>query len=234
MIAFLGNIMGKLLFTVYELISKIGTEPKNFSFYAMSIILTTIIFKLILLPLNIKQAKATKSINKMQPEMQKIQKKYKDPQTQQIKIQELYKKHNFNPAAGCLLPLIQLPILFAFLAVFREPAKYAFTQPGLYESLNKTFFWIKNLEHPDPYLWGLPLLAGITTYIHSKLMMPKDQSSDNPAASSQQTMVAMMPLLIFWTSTKFAAGLALYWVVNNIISIIQQLIINRANTDSVN
>ncbi len=68
-------------------------------------------------------------------------------------MQELYKKHNYNPASGCLILLIQMPIILHF-GSFRDPARYAFTEPGFYEAMNKTFFWIKNLDNPDPYLWG--------------------------------------------------------------------------------
>src|SRR5690625_3394764 len=156
--AVLGNLLGGLLRVVYNVISNIGTEPGKFSFYGMSIIITTIIFKLLLLPINIRQVRSTRKMNEIQPELKKIQKKYRnDPQTTNMKMQELYRKHNYNPASGCLILLVQFPILLAFLAVFREPARYAFTEPGFYEAMNKTFLWITNLDSPDK-LW-LPLLA---------------------------------------------------------------------------
>lgn len=227
MTAFLGNILGGLLRFVYDLVSNIGTEPESFSFYAMAIIITTIIFKLLILPLNLQQVKSTKKMNELQPQMKEIQTKYKnDPQTQQIKLQELYRNNNFNPASGCLPLLIQMPIIFAFFAVFREPAKYAFTEPGFYESMNKTFLWIKNLEHADPYLWGLPLLAALTTYIQSAIMM--QPSTDPQAQTTQRTMNYFLPIMIFMAARGFAAGLALYWVISNIFTIIQQLISNRS------
>lgn len=227
MLAFLGNIMGSLLRTIYDVISAGGVEPDNISFYAISIILATIVFKLLLFPLNLKQMRATKKMGEMQPKLQEVQKKYKDPQTQQIKLQELYKENNFNPAMGCLLPLIQMPILLAFFRVFREPITYAFPDPGMYESMNKAFFWIENLDNPDPYMWGLPLIAAATTYLHSKLMTKASSGGDEKMQSTQQTMTTMLPIMIFISARSFPAGLALYWAVNNILSVVQQLITDK-------
>jgi len=223
--AVLGNLLGGLLRVVYNVISNIGTEPGKFSFYAMSIIITTIIFKLLLLPINIRQVRSTRKMNEIQPELKKIQKKYRnDPQTMNMKMQELYRKHNYNPASGCLILLVQFPILLAFLAVFREPARYAFTEPGFYEAMNKTFLWITNLDSPDK-LW-LPLLAGVTTYFQSSLMAPPN--ADPQAQATQKTMSYFLPIMIFMAARNFAAGLALYWVISNIFTIVQQLISNRA------
>ena len=109
---------------------------------------------------------------------------------------------------------------------FRDPARYAFTEPGFYEAMNKTFFWIKNLDNPDPYLWGLPLLAALTTYIQSAVMAPPN--SDPQAQATQKTMSYFLPVMIFMASKGFAAGLALYWVISNIFTIVQQLISNRS------
>jgi len=227
MTAFLGNILGSLLKFVYDMVSSIGTEPANFSFYAMAIIITTIIFKLILLPVSLHQAKSTKKMSEIQPLIKEIQTKYKnDPQTMQAKLQETYKQHNYNPASGCLILLVQLPIIFAFFAVFREPARYAFTEPGFYEAMNKTFFWIKDLEVQDPFLWGLPLLSAVTTYIQSITM--SSGNSDPQTAATQKTMSYMMPVMIFFAAKGFPAGLALYWVVGNIFTIVQQIISNRS------
>ena len=128
MTAFLGKILGSLMKFVYDMVSTIGVEPENFSYYAMAIIITTIIFKLLLLPISLHQAKSSKKMAEIQPLLKQIQTKYKnDPQTMQIKMQDLYKQHNYNPASGCLILLVQLPIIFAFFAVFREPARYAIT-----------------------------------------------------------------------------------------------------------
>ncbi|MDX9917497.1 MAG: YidC/Oxa1 family membrane protein insertase [Gudongella sp.] len=228
MIGFLGNLLGSILKAVYGFVSTtIGTEFSQISFYAIAIIITTIIFKLMLLPINLQQTRSTKKMGEIQPLMKEIQTKYKsDPQTMQVKMQELYKQHKYNPASGCLILLVQLPIIFAFFAVFREPAKYAFTEPGMYINMAKNFFWIQNLENPDIYLWGLPLLSAVTTYLQSLTM---GQSNKDPQAMATQKMMNyMLPVMIFMAARSFPAGLALYWVVGNIFTIIQQVISNRS------
>lgn len=225
---FLGNILGKLLRTVYDVVSSIGTEPENFSYYAMAIIITTILFKLILLPVNLSQSKSSKKMNEIQPKLKELQTKYKDdPQTMQAKMSELYREHKYNPASGCLVLLLQLPIIFAFFKVMRDPVTFAFTEPGFYESMNMNFFWIKDLNIPDPYMWGLPLLAAATTYFQSLTMTQSQGNTDPQAQSSMKMMNTFMPIMIFFAARGFAAGLALYWVVSNTFTIVQQLISNR-------
>ncbi len=233
MTAFLGKILGSLLRFIYDIIINMGTEPSNFSFYAMAIIMTTIVFKLMLLPINFQQTKSMRVMSEIQPKMKEIQDKYKkDPQTMQTKMQALYKEYNYNPMSGCLPLLIQLPIIIAFFAVFKDPAKYAFTEPGLYASISKVFLWIPNLDNPDPYLWGLPLIAGATTYLQSKLMTPSSSGGNQQAESTQKMMTIFLPFLIFFSAKNFPAGLALYWVLSNIFTIIQQLISNRSSRKS--
>lgn len=228
MMAFLGNILGSLLKLVFDIVSTIGTEPESFSYYAMAVIITTILFKLILLPVSFHQSKSTKKMNEIQPEIKKIQTKYKsDPQTQQIKMAEVYKKHGYNPASGCLILLVQMPIIFAFFKVMREPVPYAFADPAFYESISKNFFWIANLEAPDTLLWGLPLLSGVTTYLQS-ITMPTPATADPQAQATQRMMNMFLPVMIFMSARSFPAGLALYWIVGNIFTIIQQLISNRS------
>lgn len=229
MTAFLGNILGALLRFVYDMISTTGIETEYFSYYAMAIIITTIIFKLMLLPVNLSQAKSSKKMAEIQPLMKEIQVKYKnDPQTQQRKMQELYKEHDYKPTGGCLILLLQMPIIFAFFAVFREPAKYAFTEPGLYEAINKSFFWITNLDNPDPFMLGLPLLAALTTYLQSIIMAKSQGNGDPQAQAMQKNMMYFLPIMIFFSARSFAGGLALYWVIGNIFTIIQTLISNRS------
>lgn len=225
MSAFLGNTLGVVLKFTYDIVSKIGVEPKNFSYYAMAILITSVIFKLILLPLNIKQNRSTKQMNIIQPKMKEIQTKYKnDPQTMQIKMAELYKEHKYNPASSCIMLLVQLPIILAFFNVMRNPVMYAFKDQVAYDLMNKSFLWIDNLSVPDPILWGLPLIAGLTTYIQSATM-PKT-GTDPQAQAMQKNMAIFLPLMIFMSAKSFAAGLALYWIVGNIFTIIQQVVSN--------
>ena len=228
---FLGNILGSIMKLVFDFVSKFGTESEIISYYGITIILTTIIFKLILLPISIKQTKSTKKMNELQPKLQEIQKKYKnDPQTQQMKLAQLYKDSGYNPASSCLILIIQMPIILAMFRVLREPIQYVFLDPGLFDSINKGFLWIPNLGEPDPIMWGLPLLAGLTTYLQTKIIaLNTAQTSVNAQAQSTQNMMnVFLPVLIFISARNFPAGLALYWVISNLFQIVYQFIVNRS------
>ncbi len=213
---------------VFDFISNIGTESEIFSYYGLAIVITTIIFRFLLLPIGIQQSKSTRKMQELQPKIQEIQKKYKnDPQTQQAKMMQLYKENNYNPASSCLILLIQFPIIIAFFSVLRDPVRFVFKDPSIYNAINKGFLWIPNLEQPDPYIWGLPLLAALTTFLQSKIMSLNVES--NPQTESTQRMMNLfLPLMIFWAARSFASGISLYWVVGNLFQIVQQLVINRS------
>lgn len=108
-----------------------------------------------------------------------------------------------------------------------NPIKYVFKSKEVYVAINKSFFWIKNLEKPDPYMLGLPLLSALTTYLQSKIM--GTQSSGNPQAdSTQKIMNIVITVMIFISAKSFPAGLALNWTVSNIFQIIQQFFTKRS------
>lgn len=225
---FLGNLLGSIMRLIFDLVSSVGTETEIISYYGITIIITTFIFKLILLPISLHQTKSTKKMNEIQPKLKEIQDKYKnDPQTQQAKMMQLYKEANYNPMSGCLPLLLQFPIIIAMFNVLRNPLQFVFKDPALYDAINKSFLWIPNLEEPDPYLWGLPLLAGLTTFLQSRIMSA-NMNANPQAQSTQKIMNLFLPVFIFITARNFAAGLALYWVISNIFQIVQQLIVNRS------
>jgi len=181
--------------------------------YALAIVLLTISIKLILYPLTKKQMQSMKMMQKLAPKMKEIQEKYKnkDPQKMQQKIMELYKENNVNPLAGCLPILIQMPIL---IALYRALLTYDFSNVQ-----HAHFFWIETLKDKDPF-YILPLLAAFTTYLQSRFTMgSKDQT--------QKMLLYMMPVLIGWFASIVPSGLALYWVVFNIMGIVQQYFINK-------
>lgn len=181
--------------------------------YALAIIALTVIIKVVLYPLTKKQMHSMVMMQKLAPEIKAIQDKYKnkDPQAMQQKIMELYKEHNVNPMAGCLPLLVQMPIL---IALYQALFDFPFKNPE-----HAHFFWVESLSQKDPY-FILPLLAAITTYLQSKL-------TTNTQDQTQRTMLYMMPLLIGWIASTVPAGLALYWVVFNIVGAIQQWYINK-------
>ena len=186
----------------------------GFPSYALAIIILTVLIKIVLFPLSFKQAKSMKNMQKIQPELQQIQKKYKNDKEKLNKASmELYQKYNVNPAAGCLPLLVQMPILFALFNSLRsypfEPVEHA------------TFFWINNLTNPDP-LYILPILVGIATFFQSKLTA----ATSGPAAQNKM-LLYFLPVMIGYISLKFPAGLCLYWVVFNVMGVLQQFIMNR-------
>ena len=228
MLSGISKLLGSFLKFIYDfMVQAFPNEPESISFFALSIIIATVIIRVAVLPVNISMMKNQKKMAELQPELEKLQRKYKnDPQTLAVKQQKLYKEANYNIFAGCLPMIIQMVVLIAFYRVFLEPAKYAFTDKAFFESISKNFFYLKNLEFKDTTMI-LPALAGITTFITSYLSSKNPANQGNQQANSMmKSMTIMMPLLIFWMSRNFQAGLALYWVVGNIVSIIQQLITN--------
>lgn len=232
---FLRDILGTLIRFVYEGVSSVITqEPASISYLAISIIITTIIFKLAMLPLTIKQIRSQRDMQKVQPLMQELQKKYKNnPEIMNQKLRELYKEHNYNPAGGCLPLLIQMPIIIAFFGVMREPGLYIFNNPDMAANIAKNFFWIQNIELPDAVLWGLPLINAGTQYLVAKLSTANQQQ---PAASDKQgsqmqsmntMMLYGMPIMMFFFARSMAAGLIIYWITSNIIEILLRTVFKR-------
>ncbi|MCT4605886.1 MAG: YidC/Oxa1 family membrane protein insertase [Marinisporobacter sp.] len=203
---FLAKPMGYLLLYLYNLIGN----------YGISIIVFTVVVKLFLLPLTMKQLKSTREMSKIQPKLKELQEKYKnDKEKLNIKTMELYKEHKINPMGGCLPLLIQIPIIFGLFSVLRTPEQYI-ADPTFLTAISESFLWVPNLSNPDP--WILPILAAITTYF--------SMSTANTGAASQnqtmKTMNMMMPIMILWWGRSFPAGLTLYWVVSNGFQMAQQ------------
>lgn len=184
--------------------------------FGMAIILVTIIIRLILLPLNVKQLKSSKAMQEIQPELKELREKYssKDAQTQQKLQQEtmqLFQKNGVNPLAGCLPILVQMPILIGFYHAIMRTA----------EIQTHNFLWLE-LGSPDPFL---AILTAGTTFLQQKLMMAGGgAAAQNP---QMQMMLYIMPLMIGTFAFFFPSALALYWVVGNIVMILQTLFIRK-------
>ncbi len=234
---FLQNILGTLIRFVYQGVSSvIPQEPASISYLAISIIITTIIFKLVMLPLTLRQIRSQRDMQKVQPLMQELQRKYKNnPEVMNQKLRELYKEHNYNPAGGCLPLLIQFPIIIAFFGVMRAPGSFIFDNPAMAAEIGKHFFWIANIELPDTILWGLPLINAVTQYFVARLSTATQQQSraatDNPQAASMQSMNTMMlygmPIMMFFFARSLAAGVILYWITSNLIEILLRTVFKR-------
>jgi YidC/Oxa1 family membrane protein insertase len=196
--------------------------------WGLVIIIFSVIIKVVLHPLTRSSMRSMKKMQALQPLMNEIREKYKeDPQKMNQQIMNLYKEYGVNPAGGCLPLLLQFPILIALYTVFRSTIE-----------LRQANFvwWITDLSVPDriatlpfeiPFfgvrdISGLALLMGVTMFIQQKMSV-KDPR--------QKTMVWMMPILMTLLFNGFPAGLNLYYFVFNVLSIGQQIMINRQAGD---
>jgi YidC/Oxa1 family membrane protein insertase len=182
--------------------------------YGWSIIILTFIIKIILYPLTLKSFKSMKGLQKIQPLMKEIQQQYKDDrQRQNQELMKLYKENKINPMGGCLPIVLQIPILFALYKVFLSAIELRQTPFHIFGS------WLPDLSAPDPYLIT-PLLMGASWFVQQKM-------TPTPGDAMQQKIMMMMPLIFTFMFLTFPSGLVIYWLVSNILSIIQQAYINR-------
>jgi len=179
--------------------------------WGVAIILMTILLKLLTYPLANKSYLAMGKMRLLTPEMERLRERYGDNRNQlAMEMMALYKKHQVSPASGCWPMLIQIPIFFAFYKVIL--ISFEFRQAPF-------FGWIQDLSEQDPY-FVLPVLMAITMIIQQRL---------NPPVTDpvQQKVMTWMPVIFSIFFLWLPSGLVLYWFVNNLLSIIQQGVINR-------
>lgn len=206
MLDFLSDIMQTALRFCYDLTKTAGVPS-----YGIAIILLTVAIKVALYPLTVKQVKSMKAMQELQPRMKEIQEKYKNNKEKlQKEMAALYKESGVNPLAGCLPLVVQMPFLIAIFFALKDFP---------YEPEHQRFLFLPNLGAEDP-TYIMPALAAITTYIQSKQTM-----TDN--TQQNKMMLIFMPLFIGYISLTFPGGLVLYWVVSNIIQIVQQWMMYR-------
>jgi YidC/Oxa1 family membrane protein insertase len=207
---------------IFHLLDWIHAQAGN---WALAIIGLTIVVRLVLFPLANKQYASMAKMRVFAPKMKEIQERYKDDKVkQQQELMELYKREKINPLAGCLPILIQIPIFYALYKTLLIAIDIRH-QPGL--------IWIRDLAAPDPLtplnLFGLlpftpppiiavgilPIILGITMFIQFRL-------NPQPLDPIQAKIFAWMPWVLMFVMAPFAAGLQIYWIANNLISILQQ------------
>ena len=194
--------------------------------YGIAIIIITIILKALFFPLTHKSYKSMKGMQKIQPEMTKLREKYKDDRDAMNKaVMELYREHKVNPMGGCLPMVVQIPVFFALYKslMFSIELRHA---PFL--------LWITDLAGPDnlfgqllhvPMVLGpLPILMGISMFVQQK-MTPSNMDP------MQQKMMLALPVVFTFMFLSFPSGLVLYWLVNNVLTIGQQMYINKLVKD---
>jgi len=203
--------------------------------FGIAIIALTVIIRIILFPISVKAVNSQRGLQKLQPKLQEIQKKYKDDKEKQAKeILELYKTEKINPFSGLLLALIQLPILIALYRVFWGGINpkvitglYSFVaNPG---HLNLLFFHIVDLSKPNLYF---AIVAGLVQYFQTKMLVPKSNSGKinksneaDFAQVMQKQMLYFFPIFTVIILINLSSALGLYWIVSGLFSIGQQYLI---------
>jgi len=210
----------------------IALSQMLWSNFGLAIIVLTVIVRIVLMPLTFKQTQSTKAMQALQPRLQEIQKKYaRDQKKLQQEMMRLYKEAGINPL-GCMWPLlIQMPIWIALYqsimqALAATPENLLLLSQHLYAwdmvdqaiPLNENFLGLK-LSQPDPTMI-LAILVGLSMWVQQKMVTPPATDPRQQQMSSMTTM--MMPMMFAFFTLSFPSGLALYWVVSNIIGIIMQ------------
>lgn len=195
------NVVGKAIFYFLKLFYSV------FKNYGVAIILLALLLKVILFPLTKISLKSMQNMQKLQPQIKILQQRFKnDPEGLNKETMELYKRLKVNPLGGCLPVLFQLPIFWALFIVLQDAI-------GLRGA--PFVLWIKDLSVMDP-LYILPVLMGVTTFIQQKMTATDQQ---------QKTMTYFMTIFLTFIFLSFPAGLVLYWLTTNIVSIFEQRIV---------
>ena len=192
----------------FYLLKTINTVIKNWGF---SIALLTLFVKIVFYKFASISYKSMIKMKKIQPQLTEIKERYKDNRIELSRaMSALYKKEKINPMASLFPMLIQIPVFIALYSVISESIELRHAP---------FILWISDLSAKDPY-YILPLLMGISMFIMQKI-------SPQPNDNTQAKIMLLMPVILTVTLAQFPAGLVLYWVINNVLSILQQLIVMR-------
>ncbi len=193
--------------------------------YGVAIILLTVLIKLAFWPITQKGMNSMKNMQKLQPKIAKLRERYKDdPAKMNQEMMTLYKTYKVNPVGGCLPMLIQIPFFFALYQVLLAAIELRHAPFML---------WINDLSAPDrlwigfdiPYLHGIPIL----TLLMGASMFFQQKMTPTTADPTQARIMQFLPIVFTVMFINFASGLVLYWLINNLLSILQQYLINRKN-----
>jgi len=219
----------------------------------LAITALTVVIRLATSPLLLQQQRSTEAMQVLQPQIKKLQEKYKGDREKISQAQmELYREYKINPLGGCLPLLVQLPILFALYGAITYglgATPYQVVDlsgrlliPGLDTLVPLDKLWLGlDLTQP-PTVAGfnaaaiiLPLLVLVTTWLQSKLTIPPVDPNDksNPAASMTRSMTTIMPLMFGFFALTFSVGLSIYFIVSNVVGIIQYTLLGKAHWNQV-
>ncbi|XGA80084.1 membrane protein insertase YidC [Halomonas sp. CH40] len=198
---FIANPLFVVLDTIHDIVGNWG----------WSIVLLTVLVKLVLFPLSAKAYKSMARMRKLGPEMQRLKEMYGDDrQKMSQEMMKFYQKEKINPLGGCLPILIQMPVFIALYWMLLESVELRHAP---------FMFWIQDLSVKDPY-FILPILMGASMFVQQML-------NPTPPDPMQAKIMKMLPIIFTFFFLWFPAGLVIYWVVNNIISVAQQYYITR-------
>ncbi|MGL5353665.1 MAG: membrane protein insertase YidC [Clostridium sp.] len=213
MLDFIVKPMSAIFQSLHSVIEQMGVTGGVS--YVLAVFIFTLAIRLLILPLTIKGSKANARMQEIQPELKKIQEKYKsNPEKLQVEYSKLMKDNKVSMLGGCLPSLLPLPILFALYYVFRE-----IPNPG-----NLSFLWINDIFEMDPY-HILPIFAALSTYLPTVLMtksMPKNDGSP----MNMGTMNIMMSGMMGFMAWNFQSILVIYWIIGGAIQLVQTYFIN--------
>lgn len=265
MFDFIANIFGYLLNFLYNILNN----------YGLAIIIFSILVKLLLLPLTIKQQKTMEKTTKMQEEMKSLQFKYKnDPEKLNKEMMDMYKRENMSPFSGCLSSIVQLVLILAVFYLVRSPLTYMkkvdvsiindytnkletktnypevqvikeFGDENEVLYLNMNFLGLDLSSVPSTKLTDLktliiPFLYVISSIVSTKLTLnmqknkdkneedtEKEESMEDMTQNMNKSMSYMMPIMAFSISLVAPLGLALYWLMSNVLMIVERIFINK-------
>ncbi|HHU76859.1 MAG TPA: membrane protein insertase YidC [Firmicutes bacterium] len=187
--------------------------------YGLAIIMLTAVVNIVTLPLTRKQLQASKKMQDIQPELKKIQEKYKhDKEKLNQATMEFMRENKVNPLGGCLPLIVQFPILIAVFQLLRDPNLITKTTSDF-----SPYFLFWDLTKSDPH-YVLPIIAAVLTFFQQRLIITDPK---------QKMMLYIFPVMIMVISVSFPAGLVLYWLTNSVFAIVNHLTMRKIDTKKI-
>ncbi|MDD3480904.1 MAG: YidC/Oxa1 family membrane protein insertase [Patescibacteria group bacterium] len=219
--------------------------------FGIAVIVLTVIIRFALYPLAKKQLHSQKALSEIQPEINKLKEKYKDPKEFQAKTMELYKEKEINPFGSCLPLLLQFPFLIGLFYVFlkfQDANFLTFADGGILNQIypwvqelsfvkafttgntavDTTFFGITDLAHPNIYL---AVVAGALQFVQSKMLTPKKAEGEKANMATQMTYI--FPVLTVVIAMRLPAALPVYWATTTLFAIVQQYLIMHREVETL-
>jgi YidC/Oxa1 family membrane protein insertase len=253
----LKNAVSWILVQFHSLFSALGMNPDSGWTWTLSIVGLVVVIRILLIPLFVKQIKAQRGLQLIQPQMKEIQKKYAgDKERQSQEMMKLYRETGTNPLASCLPILLQAPIFFALFSVLQGVAMYnpddpEYVAPGV-------FSWAQYADLTasmhDAQIFGVPLygtfmnadetpnpsatrilalimiaLMTATTFITQRQLIVKNSAPDNPMVRQQKILLYVFPVIFAVSGINFPIGVLIYWFTTNLWSMGQQFWVIRNN-----